>query len=101
MTLWHLPSSRVIRTFEAGRDPVVALAFSGDGRRLAAGGGPWRGQGWVDRLGRGNGDRARERWTTSRVWSLPSRSTRMGTGIAVADYVGEGTSTSGTSPRAR
>ena len=45
VTLWHLPSRRVIRTFDAGRGPVVSLALSGDGRRLAAGTGPMEGPG--------------------------------------------------------
>ena len=48
MTLWDLASGRPIRTFEAGPDPVEALAFSGDGRRLAAGGGHGaEAPGWV------------------------------------------------------
>jgi tetratricopeptide (TPR) repeat protein len=47
VTLWHLASGRALRTFAAGPDPVEALAFSGDGRRLAAGGGKKDAPGWV------------------------------------------------------
>ena len=47
MTLWHLASGRAIRTFEAGPAPVEALALSGDGRRLVAGGGTTGGPGWA------------------------------------------------------
>ena len=47
VTLWHLASGRPIRTLEAGPDLLMALAFSGDGRRLAAGGGTREGAGWV------------------------------------------------------
>jgi WD40 repeat protein/tetratricopeptide (TPR) repeat protein len=46
VTLWDLVSGRPIRSVEAA--PLVeALAFSGDGRRLAAGGGMMGGPGWV------------------------------------------------------
>jgi WD40 repeat protein/serine/threonine protein kinase/tetratricopeptide (TPR) repeat protein len=37
VTLWDLTSRQAIRTFESGADPVLTLAFSGDGRQLAAG----------------------------------------------------------------
>jgi eukaryotic-like serine/threonine-protein kinase len=47
VTLWHLPSGRAIRTFFAGPAPVWALAFSGDGRKVAAGWGTKGGPGWV------------------------------------------------------
>src|SRR5262249_28722360 len=39
VTLWHLDSGRAIRTFEAGPDLVRIIGFSGDGLKLAAGGG--------------------------------------------------------------
>jgi WD40 repeat protein len=48
LTVWHLASDRAIRTFESeGPHPVEALAFSSDGRQLAAGGGQQGGPGWV------------------------------------------------------
>ncbi len=47
VTLWDLASGRPVRTFEAGPGPVEALAYSGDGRRLAAGGGTNGGSGWA------------------------------------------------------
>ncbi len=47
VTHWDLASRRAIRTFEPGLDRVEALAYSGDCRRLAAGGGQKDGPGWV------------------------------------------------------
>jgi tetratricopeptide (TPR) repeat protein len=38
VTLWSLDSGRAIQTFASESGPVGALAFSGDGRKLAAGG---------------------------------------------------------------
>jgi WD40 repeat protein len=45
--LWDLGSRRPPRTISAGPIRVEALAFSGDGRRLAAGGGGRGAPGWV------------------------------------------------------
>ena len=60
VTLWHLASGRAIRTFEAGPDPVVALAFSGDGRKARGGRGDEQRPGLGHRLGRGDGGGARD-----------------------------------------
>jgi WD40 repeat protein len=47
VTLWDVASGREIRTFQSERpDPVEALAWSGNGRKLAAGG-QLSGPGWV------------------------------------------------------
>src|SRR5262249_25050771 len=44
--LWDVASGRAVREFESGSDPVEALAFSGDGLKLAAGGGRKGASGW-------------------------------------------------------
>ena len=76
VTHWDLASSRAIRTFEAGLDRVEALAYSGDGRRLAAGGGAEGRQGWVVAWDTETGA-VLGRLTTSAM-SSSSRSTRRG-----------------------
>jgi eukaryotic-like serine/threonine-protein kinase len=39
VAIWDIASGRVIRTIDAGPHPIRAVAFSADGRRVAAGGG--------------------------------------------------------------
>jgi tetratricopeptide (TPR) repeat protein len=83
VTLWDLASGRAIRTFESGA-PVEALAFSSNGRRLAAGGGRKGAPGWVTAW---DAETGAVLGTLDRVGLVTSLAFRPdGTRLAVADY---------------
>jgi WD40 repeat protein/tetratricopeptide (TPR) repeat protein len=84
VTLWDLASGHVIRTFEMGPTVVWALAFSDDGRKVAAGGGMKDGPGWVTAWDVESGTRLGALDRLGVIMSVAFRPD--GSRIAVADF---------------